>query len=78
MHHRHANSYFAANLIAADERHAANLERIERLRAYRESETTSDVPKTTLRVSLGLALIRLGQRLGGGPAPVPSLLTSAG
>jgi hypothetical protein len=69
---------FAANLIAAAERHAANLERLERLRAYREREATSTGAMVRLRRSLGFKLIHLGEFLGGTPAPAHSPANSAG
>ena len=67
MYQTHANSHIAANMIAAAERHAADIARAERLcrlRAYEgEANRSHRVPGyRSVRDTLGLLLIRARAR----------------
>src|SRR5262249_15214585 len=66
------NSLFAAQVIAAEERHREAREAAHQARLIGESEIAFDkgVDRrlATVRRSVGVALIRAGQRLRGAPA----------
>ena len=74
MHLPHANSHIAANMLAAAERHAADIARAERLRqllAYQEEAIRSRrfSGLAEVRNAIGLALIRAEAAVRGGTAP---------
>jgi hypothetical protein len=80
MYHRYANSYFEADINAAEERRQAAVAYAGRMCHYRASGM-SNGPRTSrvsLRRALAFGLIRAGELLGGAPAPAGHVVRNAG
>lgn len=74
LYHSYMNSIFAAQLIAADERHRADGARAERLRSFRQR----DAEGTTAHEWMKAAMRSVGRRLRGEPRTRPGTVTAVG